>query len=40
MCRLVDGLLVVEAITHVAHLAAESHVDRPMTGLGPGDFGV
>lgn len=40
MRRLVDGLLMVEAITHVAHLAAESHVDRSITGLGPADSGV
>ena len=33
---LVDGLLVEEAISHVAHLAAESHVDRSITG--PGAF--
>ena len=33
---LVDGLLVEEKITHVAHLAAESHVDRSITG--PGAF--
>lgn len=34
--ELVDGLLVEKAITHVAHLAAESHVDRSITG--PGAF--
>jgi dTDP-glucose 4,6-dehydratase len=34
--ELVDGLLVEEAISHVAHLAAESHVDRSITG--PGAF--
>jgi len=33
---LVDGLLVEGAISHVAHLAAESHVDRSITG--PGAF--
>ena len=33
---LVDGLLAQEAISHVAHLAAESHVDRSITG--PGAF--
>ncbi len=33
---LVDGLLAEHAITHVAHLAAESHVDRSITG--PGAF--
>jgi dTDP-glucose 4,6-dehydratase len=34
--ELVDSLLVEEAISHVAHLAAESHVDRSITG--PGAF--
>jgi dTDP-glucose 4,6-dehydratase len=34
--HLVDGLLAEQAITHVAHLAAESHVDRSITG--PGAF--
>jgi len=33
---LVDGVLAEEAISHVAHLAAESHVDRSITG--PGAF--
>lgn len=33
---LVDGVLAAEAITHVAHLAAESHVDRSISG--PGAF--
>lgn len=33
---LVDGLLAEHAITHVAHLAAESHVDRSITS--PGAF--
>jgi dTDP-glucose 4,6-dehydratase len=33
---LLDRLLAEEAITHVAHLAAESHVDRSISG--PGAF--
>ncbi len=33
---LVDGLLAEETISHVAHLAAESHVDRSISG--PGAF--
>jgi dTDP-glucose 4,6-dehydratase len=33
---LLDRLLAEHAITHVAHLAAESHVDRSITG--PGAF--
>ena len=33
---LVDGLLAEDGITHVAHLAAESHVDRSIRG--PGAF--
>jgi dTDP-glucose 4,6-dehydratase len=38
LCEKADVLRVVEkhAITHVMHLAAESHVDRSITG--PGDF--